>query len=205
MSEQILLQGKLLGIEEFVSSPSDNNRFLARAEWSALLSEVLPRALLAELDLNKLLLGSCGADQFLVIIPDNTRAVAADEFLGRQADRISRVTSGLVRLIWSKTENLGDWTVVRKRLNDALHAQQSAPLAGAPNPEARFEPFPAVADQSPDPFQPELSEKLRTTARIGWSPDSELIVDSDKPKYSWQVTQDFGPDGIVVARHAALT
>ena len=61
MSEQVLLQGKLLGVEEFVSSPSDDQRFLARAQWAALLSEVLPRALLAELELNKLLLGSCGA------------------------------------------------------------------------------------------------------------------------------------------------
>src|SRR5690349_934507 len=104
MSEQILLQGKLLGIEEFVSSPSDDNRFLARAQWAALLSEVLPRALLAELQLNKLLLGSCGADQFLVIIPDMTRAVAAEEFLGREAERIARVSGGRLRLIWSKTE-----------------------------------------------------------------------------------------------------
>ena len=59
MSEQILVQGKLLGVEEFLASPTDNKRFLARAQWTALLSEVLPRALLAELELNKLLLGSC--------------------------------------------------------------------------------------------------------------------------------------------------
>jgi len=154
MSEQILLQGKLLGIEEFVSSPSDNNRFLARAQWSALLSEVLPRALLAELDLNKLLLGSCGADQFLVIIPDAARAAAAEEFLAREAERIARVTAGRVRLIWSKTENLGDWTVVRKRLNDALHAQQSAPLAVA----RQFEPFDPARNCRPTSF-------ARTSAR----------------------------------------
>src|SRR5580693_9101967 len=157
MSEQILLQGKLLGIEEFVSSPSDNNRFLARAQWSALLSEVLPRALLAELELNKLLLGSCGADQFLVIIPDANRTTAAEEFLTREAGRIARVTGNRVRLIWSKTENLGDWTVVRKRLNDALHAQQSAPLAASRN----FEPFDSAAELPPDVFQSDLSEKFR--------------------------------------------
>ncbi len=158
MSEQILLQGKLLGIEEFVSSPSDNNRFLARAQWAALLSEVLPRALLAELELNKLLLGSCGADQFLVIIPDIARAAAAEEFLAREAARIARVTGSKVRLIWSKTENLGDWTVVRKRLNDTLHAQQSAPLAAARN----FEPFDPATEQAPDVFHAGLSEKFRT-------------------------------------------
>jgi len=201
MSEQILLQGKLLGIEEFVSSPSDNNRFLARAQWSALLSEVLPRALLAELDLNKLLLGSCGADQFLVIIPDAARAAAAEEFLAREAGRIARVTAGRVRLIWSKTENLGDWTVVRKRLNDALHAQQSAPLAVA----RQFEPFDPGTELPPDVFHADFSEKFRTASRLGWSPDSDLVVEFDNPKHSWEITQDFSSDGIVLARHAART
>jgi CRISPR-associated protein Csm1 len=201
MSEQILLQGKLLGIEEFVSSPSDNNRFLARAQWAALLSEVLPRALLAELDLNKLLLGSCGANQFLVIIPDGTRAAAAVEFLKREAGRIAHVSGGRIRLIWSKTENLGDWTVVRKRLNDALHAQESAPLAVARN----FEPFDAAAENPPDVFHREFTEKYRTTARIGWSPDSELLIEFDNPKHAWDLTQDFTTDGVVLSRHAART
>jgi CRISPR-associated protein Csm1 len=201
MSEQILLQGKLLGIEEFVSSPSDNNRFLARAQWTALLSEVLPRALLAELELNKLLLGSCGADQFLVIIPDAARAASAEEFLAREGERIARVTGGRVRLIWSKTENLGDWTVVRKRLNDSLHAQQCAPLAAARS----FEPFDPAATLPPDAFHADLSEKFRTSARLGWSPDNDLLVEFDNPKHSWEITQDFSSDGIVLARHAART
>jgi CRISPR-associated protein Csm1 len=201
MSEQILLQGKLLGIEEFVSSPSDNNRFLARAQWAALLSEVLPRALLAELELNKLLLGSCGADQFLVIIPDANRAAAAGEFLAREGQRIARLTSSRIRLVWTTTENLGDWTVVRKRLNDSLHAQQSAPLAVARN----FEPFDPAAELSPDVFHGDLSEKFRTSARLGWSPDNELIVEFDNPKHSWEITQDFSSDGIVLSRHAART
>jgi CRISPR-associated protein Csm1 len=202
MSEQILLQGKLLGIEEFVSSPSDNNRFLARAQWAALLSEVLPRALLAELDLNKLLLGSCGADQFLVILPDAERTAAAGEFLQREATRIARVTGGRVRLIWSTTENLGDWTVVRKRLNDALHAQQAAPLSMARD----FEPFDtASSQQAPDVFHSDLTEKFRNAAKLGWSPDSELIVDFANPKHSWDITQDFSSDGIVLARHASLS
>jgi CRISPR-associated protein Csm1 len=201
MSEQILLQGKLLGIEEFISSPSDNNRFLARAQWAALLSEVLPRALLAELELNKLLLGSCGADQFLVIIPDATRAAAAGEFLAREGERIAKVTGSRIRLIWSTTENLGDWTVVRKRLNDSLHAQQSAPLSAARN----FEPFDSTAELPPDVFHEDLSEKFRMSTRLGWSPDNELLVEFDNPKHSWEITQDFSSDGIVLSRHAART
>jgi CRISPR-associated protein Csm1 len=203
MSEQILLQGKLLGVEEFVSSPSDNDRFLARAQWAALLSEVLPRALLAELDLNKLLLGSCGADQFMVIIPDAARAAAADEFLAHEAERIARVSGGRIRLIWSKTENLGDWTVVRKRLNDSLNAQQAAPLAV--HVDGVFEPFDPAAAPAPDVFHASLSEQLRAGNRVGWSPDNELLVEFDNPKHSWEITQDFSVDGIVIARHAART
>ena len=67
MSEQILLQGKLLGIEEFLLSPageSENQSATGevllggRAQWITLLCEVLPRALLAELGLARILLGS---------------------------------------------------------------------------------------------------------------------------------------------------
>jgi len=48
---------------------------LRPATWTAVpigfhcLSEVLPRALLAELGLSKMLLGSSGGEQFLVVLP----------------------------------------------------------------------------------------------------------------------------------------
>ena len=32
-------------------------------------------------------------------------------------------------LLWAITENLGDWTVVRKRLNEEFQRKQSTPLA----------------------------------------------------------------------------
>jgi CRISPR-associated protein Csm1 len=69
MSEQILLQGKILGIEEFLLSPpggalpvrSNGEELLAgRSQWITLLCEVLPRALLAEFGLARILLGSSG-------------------------------------------------------------------------------------------------------------------------------------------------
>jgi len=58
MSQQILLQGKILGTEEFLlaghaegrSARSAGEDLLSgRSQWIALLCEVLPRALLAEL------------------------------------------------------------------------------------------------------------------------------------------------------------
>ena len=56
MSFQIFLQGKILGTEEFLRSAA--NDIEGRAYWVLLLSEVAPRALLAELGLSAMLLGS---------------------------------------------------------------------------------------------------------------------------------------------------
>src|ERR1700691_3887023 len=120
MSLQIFLQGKLLGIDEFLYAPTQNDHdqvFTGRSHWIALLSEVLPRALLAELGLAKILLGSSGGGQFLVLLPEEVRA-SADVFLAAAAREIAVLSDGVVKLIWSVTENLGDWSDVRKRLSD---------------------------------------------------------------------------------------
>jgi CRISPR-associated protein Csm1 len=80
MSMQIFLQGKLLGIDEFLLAPAEQDQdqvFTGRSHWISLLSEVLPRALLAELGLSKILLGSSGGGQFLVVLPEEARSAAA--------------------------------------------------------------------------------------------------------------------------------
>ncbi|MGH9668462.1 MAG: hypothetical protein ACRD9L_28910, partial [Bryobacteraceae bacterium] len=79
MSVQIFLQGKLLGIDEFVLAPvagGDERAFAGRPQWISLLSEVLPRALLAELGLARILLGASGGGQFLVVLPTDSRPQA---------------------------------------------------------------------------------------------------------------------------------
>ena len=126
MSEQILLQGKILGVEEFLLSKagdapsprSGGEELLAgRSQWITLLSEVLPRALLAELGLARILLGSSGGGQFLLVLPGEALG-PANEFLTAAAADIGRMSGGHVKLVWSSTENLGDWSVVRKRLGE---------------------------------------------------------------------------------------
>ena len=120
MSEQILLQGKLLGIEEFLlsgpdadpSRQSSENELAGRSQWVTLLCEVLPRALLAELGLARILLGSSGGGQFLVVLPGEARQAASD-FLSAAERHLREVGGGHLRLIWGITENLGDW-----RLNE---------------------------------------------------------------------------------------
>ena len=126
MSQQILLQGKILGTEEFLlaghaegrSARSAGEDLLSgRSQWIALLCEVLPRALLAELGLARILLGSSGGGQFLVVLPGGVRE-AAESFLAAAAAQISELSSKRVKLVWAITDNLGDWAVIRKRLNE---------------------------------------------------------------------------------------
>ena len=100
MSAQILLQATLPGTDTFLlGAPADrdNRAFEARLQWLALLNEVLPRALLAELGLPPLMLGSSGGGRFLVILPDQARADAALQFLSRANEALQSATSGTVR------------------------------------------------------------------------------------------------------------
>src|SRR5512146_1138711 len=137
MPEQILLQGKILGTEEFLlagpaegrSARSAGEDLLAgRSQWITLLCEVLPRALLAELGLARILLGSSGGGQFLVVLPGEAREPAED-FLTAAARQISELSAGHVRLVWGVTDNLGDWAVIRRRLNEDIQRRRNAPLA----------------------------------------------------------------------------
>src|SRR6267142_1232239 len=118
MSEQILLQGKILGIETFLVSggarPAAHEELLAgRSQWLTLISEVLPRALLAELGLARILLGSSGGGQFLLVLPGEARQ-AAEDFLTNAAADMARLSSGAVKLVWAMTDNLGDWAIIRR-------------------------------------------------------------------------------------------
>src|SRR5947199_10062393 len=97
MPEQILLQGKILGTEEFLLAGSAEGRsarsagedlLAGRSQWITLLCEVLPRALLAELGLARILLGSSGGGQFLLVLPGEGRE-PADAFLRAAAGATS--------------------------------------------------------------------------------------------------------------------
>src|SRR5271166_2109938 len=81
MSVQILLQGRIFGLDEFALSGAPGEQvFAGRLHWVSLLSEVLPRALIGELGLSKMLLGSSGGEQFLLVLPEEVRS-QAEEFL----------------------------------------------------------------------------------------------------------------------------
>src|SRR5688500_7730153 len=104
MSFQIFLQGKILGTDAFLF---DGAAVEGRAAWASLLSEVLPRALLAELGLSPMLLGLSGGPNFLVLIPAEMRA-QADEFCRKAGAEVANRSGGALHLVWAATENLGD-------------------------------------------------------------------------------------------------
>ena len=202
MSSQILVQGRLVGAEDFLlAAPADrdNRAFEARLTWLTLVGEVLPRALLASLQLPPLLLGSSGGGRFLAILPDQVRADHAGEFLARANTVLNDVTSGAVRVVWSATENLGDWTVVRKRLSEGLRAS----LRPAATAEGYFEPAApttAAADRIP--------RNLRDSKSVAFSFDFPALIavpdaDAVTTDLRWDLGGHASTASISIARHAA--
>jgi CRISPR-associated protein Csm1 len=210
MAEQILLQGKILGTEEFLASAAAETRparsagedlLAGRSQWITLMSEVLPRALLAELGLARILLGSSGGGQFLLVLPGTVRETA-EAFLQAAARQMAELSSGRVKLVWGVTDNLGDWSVIRRRLNEELDHQRNRPLANGS--AGAFEPAVAVANAAADAyFARELGAKVREAAQVGWSPETPGKVLVESGKYTWSLTANLSPDAILLARHAA--
>jgi len=209
MPEQILLQGKILGTEEFLLAAPAEGRSVrsagedlltGRSQWITLLCEVLPRALLAELGLPRILLGSSGGGQFLVVLPGGARE-ASEAFLAAANAQIGELSGGVVNLIWGVTDNLGDWAVIRKRLNAELNRKRHTPLA---RQAEAFQPFarPARNDAAAY-FAKELGAKVREASHISWSPEAPGKVVAGEGKHTWNVTSNLSPDGVMLARHAA--
>src|SRR6185437_16192217 len=144
MSLQVFLQAQLLGSERFLTSPASGSdpfqELLGRCGWLTLLTEVLPRALLADMKLSRMLLGTSGGEQFLVVLTDESIA-GANEFLSRAAAGIAQLSAGTLRLVWASTENLGPWPVVRRRIEEELQGKIAAPLGEGLETSAAFDPF----------------------------------------------------------------
>src|SRR5713101_6772709 len=209
MSEQILLQGKIQGIEEFLLSPAGADEdapdvLAGRAQWISLLCEALPRALLAELGLSRMLLGSSGGAQFLLVLPGEARE-AAGQFLSAAGQQMAALGNGHLKLLWSFTENLGDWSVVRKRLNEELQRKRNTPLVDTGLGVFRpFVPPSELSNSSADSyFSDELGLKVREASVIGWSPEAPALVRPGAGKHTWALSSNLSLDGITIARHAA--
>lgn len=201
MLVQILLQGRLFGSDQFfVAGSPDESELMGRAYWVALLSEVLPRALIAELNLSKMLLGSSGSEQFLVVLPSELRTQVED-FQNAARRAVRQMSGSHLDLLWAITENLGDWAVVRKRLNEEMQRRRGTPLAETGPVDA------SDAGEIDTGYFRDLGARLRDASSLGWWPDSPARIAIGKGKHTWAIGSGPGValDAIPVARHTALS
>ncbi len=210
MSLQVFLQAQLLGSEDFLIAQTSEDQggareLFGRCAWLTLLCEVLPRTLLAELKLSRMLLGSSSAEQFLLVLAEEEIPYAND-FLKRASDSISELSGGTLRLVWATTENLGAWPVARKRLDDALDMRMSAPFASGSEIQTAFEPFTSLSRPQTDSYFEDFAEKMPAAQRIGCSADRPAHLTWDEGQYTWLLKEQSGldEDGILFPRCLAL-
>lgn len=214
MSLQVFLQAQLLGTEDFLSAPPAAQRetqphaseeFYGRSSFLTLFCEVIPRALLSELRLSPLLLGSSSAEQFLLVLAEDD-IPRAEQFLNRVAEALSALTGNVLRLVWVSTENLGPWPIARKRLDDAMLARTSAPLAG--RDAARF--FAAADSQAVsklhDEYFRQFGVHIAAAQRVGWSNDGPAYLVCDSGQFSWGLSEEGNPnaDAIFFPKRVAM-
>lgn len=168
---QVFLQGKLLGVEAFVSSGEpDLQVFAGRCLYCSILSEAIPRAVLDHCGLSHQLLGASGGGQFLVVLTDESLP-SANEFLVRATRRLAELSGGVLRLAWSATENLGAWSDVRKRLQERLEHWRGL---SALDPETLFRPF-ASPDVPDDRFRT-LYKGLPGSLSVRFDENADLLL-----------------------------
>ena len=210
MSLQVFLQAQISGTEEFLAAQSSDHQdaisdLLGRCAWLTLACEVFPRALLAELKLSPLLLGSSSAEQFLLVLAEED-VPRANEFLSRAADEIGKLSGNALRLVWASTENLGAWPIARKRLDDALLAKTVAPLAASSADLAHvFAPFAPPSSDQGDSYFETFAQGLPTAKKVGWSTEQPAHLLWDGGQYSWNLKEQSGveDDGILFPRRFA--
>ena len=210
MSLQVFLQAQMLGAEEFLEARPANVQndaldLMGRCAWLGLITEVLPRALLAELKLSRMLLGSSSAEQFLLVLAEED-IPRAEEFLNNAARAIAGISGDTLRLVWATTENLGAWPVARKRLDDALQVKVSAPLADIAVPSDFFSPGANRPESADDGYFESFGEALPVMSSAGWSPEDPARLSSNGGTYSWPLREqsEFDEEGILFPRRFAM-
>lgn len=194
---QLFLQGKLAGIERFISTSGlTDGELIGRCRYVSLLTEIIPRALLNRFHLAQELLGTSGGGQFLLVIPSEF-AAEAEEFLHAADDALAGFTRGLLKLRWAMTENLGDWSDIRKRLQEQDDQKRRAPLSISPLSFAPIEPAPAVETA----WFEEMFARLRT--RVGWDASEPALLTLEGGDPQWVVGLG-EQDGLPVATHLAM-
>ncbi len=209
MSLQVFLQAQLLGSEGFLASfHSGENEAAAdltgRCAWLTLIGEVLPRALLAQLKLSRMLLGSSSAEQFLLVLAEED-IPRANDFLTEAASRITQLSGGTLRLVWASTENLGSWPVVRKRIDDALASRICCPVPEEQSGDL-FAPFLVPSPSNPQSLFASFAAGLVSAGSVGWASDEPILLTWDRGTFNWPLREQSSPeeDGILFPRRIAV-
>ncbi len=144
----------------------EESLFAGRLRWVSLLSEVLA----ARVDRRAGAVENAAGIERRRTIPGGASRRSAAAGGGVSARRRDSISAGSARgdceLSWAITENLGDWTVVRKRLNEEFETKQDTPLASTGLAGCR-----QYSESDPDILK-SLARSLRDACRVGWSPDS---------------------------------
>jgi CRISPR-associated protein Csm1 len=193
MSLQVFLQAQLIGTESFLSSsvpgsPDDMAELAGRCAWLGLISEILPLALLREQSLARVLLGSSGGEQFLLVLPDES-IPTANQFLSRAAAAVSDLSGGQLRLVWASTENLGNWQIVRKRLDEALSRQSAAPLIANTTDTTVFEPFDESSIGKDSGYFRSFGKSIATATQISWSSAQPAHLEAGPGEFTWTLAE----------------
>ncbi len=209
MSLQVFLQAQLTGVTEFLSAEGNEGEdhlgdFVGRCVWWNLYCEVLPRALLSELKLSRMLLGSSSAEQFLLVLAEED-IPRANDLLTRAAEAISKLSGNTLRLLWASTENLGAWPVARKRLDDALAAHHSTPLSSLEAAHI-FEPFPSLPEETASAYFGAFAQDFPSATAVGWSKENPAQLVWNSGEYSWPLIEVRGADNdaVLFPRRIAL-
>jgi CRISPR-associated protein Csm1 len=151
------------------------------------------------LGLARILLGASGGGAFLLVLPHEMRP-QADQFLEAANARIAAMSRDLVRLVWAVTENLGDWSDVRKRLNEDM-GRRTHTLALASDP-GTFVPA-SGQETTEDTYFTGYLSGVRDAAHAGWSPEDPARILLNEGKHQWPLGAS--ADAIPMARHVALS
>lgn len=184
MSLQVFLQAQLLGEPHFLAQPDSSSAFLGRCAWLNLYCEVLPRALLVELGLSRMLLGSSTAEQFLLVLAEEDVARAIELLNNANLD-LARLSSNTLRLVWAVTENLGSWPVARKRLDDGLNAQVATGLSQVNENARAFEPFDTDESGEAGDYFARFADGLVSARKVGWSRETPAQLQWHGGAHSW--------------------
>lgn len=209
MSLQVFLQAQLIGSENFPGSTESTGdgfaELLGRCAWLSLISEVLPRALLAEMKLSRMLLGSSGGEQFLVVLTDESIA-DANAFLERAAEGIAAISGGMLRLVWASTENLGAWPIAARRLEEEIERQKATPLRGHAA-AGRFRPFSEPDSPASHSYFAEFGKQIVSASVVSWSPENPALLSCEPGTYTWPLRDQTAPsedEGIAFPRRFAM-